>query len=75
MADFAGKKLDKARDSQLANIQRAVLYAASALTNLWAKLIDQGLTNEAEATIHISDILALHTIVGNRKEINVLKNR
>ena len=32
-ADFAGKKLDKARDSQLAKIQGAMLYAASPLTS------------------------------------------
>ena len=57
MADFADKKLDKARDSQLANIQGAVLYAASPLTNLWAKLINQGLANDPEDTIHVSDIL------------------
>ncbi len=53
----AGKKLDKARDSQLAKIQGAVLYAASPLTNLWAKLIDQGLANDPETTIHVSDML------------------
>ena len=57
VADFAGKKLDKARDSQLAKIQGAMLYAASPLTNLWAELIDQGLTNDPEAAIHVSDIL------------------
>ena len=57
VADFAGKKLDKARDSQLAKIQGAMLYAASPLTNLWADLIEQGLSNDAEAAIHVSDIL------------------
>ena len=57
VADFTGKKVDKARDSQLAKIQGAVLYAASPLTNLLAKLIDQGLANDPEATIHVSDIL------------------
>ena len=58
VADFAGKKLDKARDSQLAKIQGAMLYAASLLTNLWADLIEQGLSNDAEAAaIHVSDIL------------------
>ena len=34
--DFAGKKLDKARDAQLAKIQGALLYAANPLTNVWA---------------------------------------
>ena len=57
VADFAGKKLDKARDSQLAKIQGTMLYAASPLTNLWADLIEQGLSNDPEAAIHVSDIL------------------
>ena len=34
-----------------------MLYAASPLTNLWADLIEQGLSNDAEAAIHVSDIL------------------
>jgi hypothetical protein len=57
VADFAGKKLDKARDSQLAKIQGAMLYAAGPLTNLWADLIEQGLANDSDAAIHVSDIL------------------
>lgn len=57
VADFAGKKLDKGRDSQLAKIQGAMLYAAGPLTNLWADLIEQGLTNDSDAAIHVSDIL------------------
>lgn len=57
VADFAGKKLDKARDSQLAKIQGAMLYAASPLTNLWSDLIEQGLSSDPEAAIHVSDIL------------------
>ena len=57
MVDFAGKKLDKAGESQLAKIQGAMLYAASPLTNLWAELIDQGLINNPEAAIFVSDIL------------------
>ena len=57
VADFAGKKLDKARDSQLAKIQGAMLYAANPLTSLWAKLIEQGLANDPEAIIHVSDVL------------------
>ena len=57
VADFAGKKLDKARDAQLAKIQGAMLYTASPLTNLWAELIEQDLANDPEATIHVSDIL------------------
>ena len=57
IADFAGKKLDKARDAQLAKIQGAMLYAASPLTNLWAELIEQDLANDPEAAIHVLDIL------------------
>ena len=57
VADFAGKKLDKARDSQLSKIQGAMLYAANPLTNLWAELIEQGLANDPEAAIHVSDVL------------------
>lgn len=59
VADFAGKKLDKARDSQLSKIQGAMLYAASPLTNLWADLIEQGLVNDPEAAIHVSDVLEI----------------
>lgn len=59
IADFAGKKLDKARDSQLTKIQGAMLYVASPLTNLWAELIEQGLTNDPEAAIHVSDVLEI----------------
>ena len=57
IADFAGKKLDKAHDSQLAEIQGAMLYAASPLTNLWAELIEHGLTNNPEAAIQVTDVL------------------
>lgn len=57
VADFAGKKLDKGRDSQLAKIQGAMLYAAGPLTNLWADLIEQGLANDSDAAIHVSDVL------------------
>ena len=42
ISDFAGKKLDKARDAKLARIQSAVLYAANPLTCLWSDLADQG---------------------------------
>ena len=55
-ADFA---LDKARDSQLSKIQGAMLYTASPLTNLWAELIEQGLANDPEAAIHVSDVLEI----------------
>ena len=57
VADFAGKKLDKARDSQLAKIQGAMLYAVNPLTNLWAELIQQGLVQDPDAAIHVSDVL------------------
>ena len=59
VADFAGKKLDKARDSQLSKIQGAMLYTASPLTNLWADLIEQGLANDPQAAIHVSDVLEI----------------
>ena len=59
VADFSGKKLDNARDSQLSKIQGAMLYTASPLTNLWADLIEQGLANDPEATIHVSDVLEI----------------
>ena len=57
VADFAGKKLDEARDSQLAKIQGAMVYAACPLTNLWAELIEQGLANNPETAIEVTDIL------------------
>ena len=34
VSEFAGKKLDKARDAQLAKLQASMLYAANPLTNL-----------------------------------------
>ena len=43
ISDFASKKLDKARDAQLARIQGALLYAINPLTCLWSDLADQGL--------------------------------
>ena len=57
ISDFAGKKLDKARDAQLARIQGAVLYAANPLTCLWSDLADQGLTQDPKAAILVSDVL------------------
>ena len=57
ISDFAGKKLDKARDAQLARIQGAVLYAANPLTCLWSDLVDQGLTQDPKAAILVSDVL------------------
>ena len=45
----AGKKLDKARDSQLAKIQGAVLYAASPLTNITSGL--NLLTRDLQTTL------------------------
>ena len=59
VADFAGKKLDKARDSQLAKIQGAMLYAANPLTNLWADLIEQGLVQDSQAAIHVANVLEI----------------
>ena len=56
VADFAGKKLDKAHGAHLAKIQVAMLYAASPLTDLWTELIEQDLANNLKATIHVSDI-------------------
>ena len=56
ISDFAGKKLDKGRDAQLAKIQGTMLYAANPLTNLWAELIDQGLTQDSQAAIFVSDV-------------------
>ena len=34
-----------------------MLYAAGPLTGLWADLIEQGLANDSDAAIHVSDIL------------------
>ena len=57
VVDFAGKKLDKARDAQLCRIQTSVLYVANPLTCLWSQLIDQGLTHHEDATIGVSDVI------------------
>ena len=46
ISDFAGKKLVKGGDAQLAKIQGIMLYAANSLTKLWTQLIDQGLTQD-----------------------------
>lgn len=59
VADFVGRKLDKARDSQLSKIQGAMLYAASPFTNLLTDLIEQGLASDPEGAIHISDVLEI----------------
>ena len=57
ISDFDGKKLDKARDAQLARIQGAVIYAANSLTCLWSDLADQGLTQDPKAAILVSNVL------------------
>ena len=59
ISDFAGKKLDKGRDAQLAKIQGTMLYATNPLTNLWAELIDQGLTQDSQAAMFVSDVLEI----------------
>ena len=59
ISDFAGKKLDKGRDAQLTKIQETMLYATNPLTNLWAELIDQGLTQDSQAAIFVSDVLEI----------------
>jgi hypothetical protein len=57
VVDFAGKKLDKARDAQLCRIQTNVLYVANPLTCLWSQLIDQGLSHREDATVGVSDVI------------------
>ena len=57
ISDFASKKLDKARDAQLARIQGAVLYTVNPLTCLWSDLAGQGLTQDRKAAILVSDVL------------------
>ena len=54
VADFTGRKPDKARDSQLTTIQGAVLYTANPHKNLWADLIEQELPRDPKAAIHVS---------------------
>lgn len=57
VVDFAGKKLDKAREAQLCRIQTNVLYVANPLTCLWSQLIDQGLTQRQDAKIGVSNVI------------------
>ena len=53
VVDFAGKKLDKAKDTQLARIQGTMLYAANPITCLWADLVEQGLTHNPKYAIYM----------------------
>ena len=55
--DFAGKKLDKARDAQLSRIQANVLYAANPLSKLWSDLVEQKLDTDTESVILVPDVL------------------
>ena len=57
VVDFAGKKLDKAKDAQLARIQGTMLYAANPITCLWADLVEQGLTHNPKDAIYVPDLL------------------
>ena len=54
MMDFAGKRLDKARDTQVIKIQTSLLYAANPLAKLWSEVVEQGLD---QALIPIADVL------------------
>ena len=54
MMDFAGKRLDKARDTQVIKIQSSLLYAANPLAKLWSEVVEQGLD---QALIPIADVL------------------
>ena len=57
MSDFAGKRLDKARDTQLIKIQTNLLYAANPLAKLWSEVVEQGLDQDPKALIPIADVL------------------
>ena len=57
MMDFAGKRLDKARDTQVIKIQSSLLYAANPLAKLWSEVVEQGLDQDPKALIPIADVL------------------
>ena len=57
MLDFAWKRLDKARDTQLIKIQTSLLYAANPLAKLWSEVVEQGLDQDPKALIQIADVL------------------
>ena len=57
MMDFAGKRLDKARDTQVIKIQTSLLYAANPLAKLWSEVVEQGLDQDPKALIPIADVL------------------
>ena len=57
VSEFAGKKLDRVRDAQLAKLQASVLYAVNPLTSLWADLIDKGLMQNPEGTILVAIVM------------------
>ena len=57
VSEFAGKKLDKARDAQLEKLQGSVLYVANPLTNLWTDLIDRGLTQDPEGSVSVGRVM------------------
>lgn len=57
LIDYAGKKLDKAKDAQLLRIQSSVLYVANPLANLWTDLLEQDLIGDPQAAIPVDDVL------------------
>ena len=57
MSDFAGKRLEKAHDTQLIKIQTNLLYAANPLAKLWSEVVEQGLDQDPKALIPIADVL------------------
>ena len=57
MMDFAGKRLDKACDTQVIKIQTSLLYAANPLAKLWLEVVEQGLDQDPKALIPIADVL------------------
>ena len=56
VSEFAGKRLDKARDAQLTRVQASVLYIANPLTNFWSNLMEQGLAQDPDATISVTGV-------------------
>ena len=61
ISDVAGKRLDKARDTQLIKIETNLLYVANPLAKLWSEVmeqgLDQGLDQDPKALIPIAEVL------------------
>ena len=72
MSDFLGKKFPKDQNTELMNIQTAVLACIRPLTSAWQELLEEGLKENAEMMVSAREVLAVIQrslcLVGNASE-------